>query len=185
MKIMSKVDIYTDGACLGNPGPGGWSFIIKYENGKTEEFNGSENHTTNNKMELTAAIKALTYIKEKTKVNIYTDSKYLKDGITVWINKWKLNGWKTSNKKNLKSPILPSHPESLNHLSRDRIFRIIIHRKNFDDRKPSEIILNTILKHLNTYLRYIFLDAPRDWFFLINLTYHHLTYHHLTYHHLT
>ena len=103
MKIMSKVDIYTDGACLGNPGPGGWSFIIKYENGKTEEFNGSENHTTNNKMELTAAIKALTYIKEKTKVNIYTDSKYLKDGITVWINKWKLNGWKTSNKKNVKN----------------------------------------------------------------------------------
>ena len=103
MKIMSKVDIYTDGACLGNPGPGGWSFIIKYENGKTEEFNGSENHTTNNKMELTAAIKALTYIKEKTKVNIYTDSKYLKDGITVWINKWKLNGWKTSNKKDVKN----------------------------------------------------------------------------------
>ena len=103
MKIMSKVDIYTDGACLGNPGPGGWSFIIKYENGKTEEFNGSENHTTNNKMELTAAIKALTYIKEKTKVNIYTDSKYLKDGITIWIKKWKLNGWKTSNKKNVKN----------------------------------------------------------------------------------
>jgi len=103
MKIMSKVDIYTDGACLGNPGPGGWSFIIKYKNGKTEEFNGSENHTTNNKMELTAAIKALTYIKEKTKVNIYTDSKYLKDGITVWINKWKLNGWKTSNKKDVKN----------------------------------------------------------------------------------
>ena len=103
MKIMSKVVIYTDGACLGNPGPGGWSFIIKYENGKTEEFNGSENHTTNNKMELTAAIKALTYIKEKTKVNIYTDSKYLKDGITVWINKWKLNGWKTSNKKDVKN----------------------------------------------------------------------------------
>ena len=103
MKIINKVDIYTDGACLGNPGPGGWSFIIKYENGKTEEFNGSENHTTNNKMELTAAIKALTYIKEKTKVNIYTDSKYLKDGITVWINKWKLNGWKTSNKKDVKN----------------------------------------------------------------------------------
>ncbi len=103
MKIMSKVDIYTDGACLGNPGPGGWAFIIKYGNDKTEEFNGSENHTTNNKMELTAAIKALTYIKEKTKVNIYTDSKYLKDGITVWINKWKLNGWKTSNKKDVKN----------------------------------------------------------------------------------
>ena len=100
---MYRVDIYTDGACFGNPGPGGWAFIIKYENGKTEEFNGSENYTTNNKMELTAAIKALTYIKKKTKINIYTDSKYLRDGITVWINKWKLNDWKTSNKKNVKN----------------------------------------------------------------------------------
>ena len=100
---MDKVDIYTDGACSGNPGPGGWAFIIKYRNGKTKEFSGSEKYTTNNKMELTAAIKAIKYFKKKIIINIYTDSKYLKDGITIWIKKWKLNGWKTSNKKNVKN----------------------------------------------------------------------------------
>ena len=100
---MDKVDIYTDGACLGNPGPGGWAFIIKYNNGKTKEISGSEKYTTNNKMELTAAIKAVRYFKKKIIINIYTDSKYLKDGITIWIKKWKLNGWKTSNKKKVKN----------------------------------------------------------------------------------
>ena len=100
---MDKVDIYTDGACLGNPGPGGWAFIIKYNGGKIKEFSGSEKFTTNNKMELTAAIKAIKYFKKKIIINIYTDSKYLKDGITIWIKKWKLNGWKTSNKKKVKN----------------------------------------------------------------------------------
>ena len=96
---MKKLDIYTDGSCFGNPGPGGWAFIIKDKNGKILEFAGSENHTTNNKMELTAVIKSLLYIKKNTILNIYTDSKYVKEGITNWINKWKLNGWKTANKK--------------------------------------------------------------------------------------
>ncbi len=100
---MDKVDIYTDGSCLGNPGPGGWAFIIKYRNGNIKEFSGSEKYTTNNKMELTAAIKAIKYFKKKIIINIYTDSKYLKDGITIWIKKWKLNGWKTSNKKKVKN----------------------------------------------------------------------------------
>ena len=100
---MDKVDIYTDGACLGNPGPGGWAFIIKYNSGKIKEFSGSEKYTTNNKMELTAAIKAVEYFKKKIIINLYTDSKYLKEGITIWIKKWKLNGWKTSNKKKVKN----------------------------------------------------------------------------------
>ena len=100
---MDKVDIYTDGACLGNPGPGGWAFIIKYNGGKIKEFCGFEKYTTNNKMELTAAIKAVKYFKKKIIINIYTDSKYLKDGITTWIKKWKINGWKTSNKKKVKN----------------------------------------------------------------------------------
>ena len=100
---MDKVDIYTDGACLGNPGPGGWAFIIKYNSGKIKEFSGSKKCTTNNKMELTAAIKAVEYFKKKIIINLYTDSKYLKDGITIWIKKWKLNGWKTSNKKKVKN----------------------------------------------------------------------------------
>ena len=100
---MEEVDIYTDGSCIGNPGPGGWGFIIKFESGKTKEYSGSEEHTTNNRMELTAAIKATKYFKKKTKINIYTDSKYLKEGITIWIKKWKINNWKTSNKKNVKN----------------------------------------------------------------------------------
>ena len=100
---MDKVDIYTDGACLGNPGPGGWAFIIKYNSGKIKEFSGSEKYTTNNKMELTAAIKAVEYFKKKIIITLYTDSKYLKDGITIWIKKWKLNGWKPSNKKKVKN----------------------------------------------------------------------------------
>ena len=100
---MDEVDIYTDGACLGNPGPGGWAFIIKYNSGKIKEFSGSTKYTTNNKMELTAAIKAIKYFKKKITINIFTDSKYLKDGITIWIKKWRLNGWKTSNKKKVKN----------------------------------------------------------------------------------
>ena len=100
---MDKVDIYTDGACLGNPGPGGWAFVIKYNAKKIEKFSGSVKYTTNNKMELTAAIKANKFFKKKMIINIYTDSKYLKDGITIWIKKWKLNGWKTSNKKKVKN----------------------------------------------------------------------------------
>jgi len=100
---MDKVDIYTDGACLGNPGPGGWAFVIKYNAKKIEKFSGSVKYTTNNKMELIAAIKAIKFFKKKMIINIYTDSKYLKDGITIWIKKWKLNGWKTSNKKKVKN----------------------------------------------------------------------------------
>ena len=100
---MEKIDIYTDGSCIGNPGPGGWSFIIKFDNKKTKEFSGSENHTTNNRMELTAAINAINYFNKKVIINIYTDSKYLKEGITTWIKKWKINNWKTSNKNNVKN----------------------------------------------------------------------------------
>lgn len=100
---MEKIDIYTDGSCIGNPGPGGWSFIIKFDNKKTKEFSGSENHTTNNRMELTAAINAINYFNKKVIINIYTDSKYLKEGITTWIKKWKINNWKTSNKNDVKN----------------------------------------------------------------------------------
>ena len=96
---MDKVDIYTDGACLGNPGPGGWAFIIKYNSGKIKEFSGSEKYTTNNKMELTAAIKALEFLKVSSNVVITTDSKYVIQGITEWIHNWKERSWKTASKK--------------------------------------------------------------------------------------
>ena len=94
--------IYTDGACSGNPGKGGWAAIIL--DGKSQSsISGSENKTTNNRMELMAPIMALKKIKNKSEIIIYTDSRYVKDGITDWIKKWKLNNWKSSNKKPVKN----------------------------------------------------------------------------------
>ena len=104
-----EIKIYTDGACVGNPGPGGWAAIILLENEKKELF-GGEKLTTNNRMELMAAIKALEYCFEQEKkqpslklVRIFTDSTYVKEGITVWINNWEKNNWKTADKKNVKN----------------------------------------------------------------------------------
>ena len=96
------INIYTDGACSGNPGKGGWGVVI-LNNNKEILLNGGDQLTTNNKMELTAAIKALEYFKDKKDLIIYTDSKYVKDGIETWIINWKKNGWKTSTKKIVKN----------------------------------------------------------------------------------
>lgn len=89
-----KLEIYTDGACKGNPGIGGWGCLIKYGN-KRKEFYGFELNTTNNKMELTAVIKALSSIKQSTEIVVYSDSRYVIDGITKWVKGWKKNGWQT------------------------------------------------------------------------------------------
>ena len=104
-----EIKIYTDGACVGNPGPGGWAAVIFIENEKKELFGGTA-LTTNNRMELTAAIKALEYCNAQEgkqpslkQIKIYTDSTYLKEGITVWINNWEKNNWKTADKKNVKN----------------------------------------------------------------------------------
>ena len=104
-----KINIYTDGACVGNPGPGGWAAVIIKENEKKELF-GGEKLTTNNRMEITAAIRGLEYCLSEEgeqpslkEIKIYTDSIYLKEGITVWIEKWEKNNWKTSDKKNVKN----------------------------------------------------------------------------------
>ena len=99
---MKEIIIYTDGSCLNNPGNGGWAAII-IEDGIKKEISGSEKYSTNNRMELTAAIKALHAIGKDKKVKIYTDSKYLKHGIEEWINKWKNNNWKTTDKKDVKN----------------------------------------------------------------------------------
>ena len=97
-----KLKIYTDGACSGNPGKGGWAAII-LDDSNQSNISGSENNTTNNRMELLAPIMALKKIKRKSEITIFTDSKYVKDGITDWIKKWKLNNWKGSNKKPVKN----------------------------------------------------------------------------------
>lgn len=111
---MDKIVIYTDGGCRGNPGIGGWGVWLRY--GKHEKkLKGSQAETTNNQMELTAAIKALEAIKSKTiAIELYTDSKYVMNGINEWIDNWKAKGWKTANKKPVKNLALWQQLDSLN-----------------------------------------------------------------------
>ena len=98
-----KYKIYTDGACSGNPGPGGWAAIILANNEIKEMFFGNEKNTTNNQMELLAPIKAIEKFKKKSEISIFTDSTYVRDGITIWIKQWEQNGWKTTSKKPVKN----------------------------------------------------------------------------------
>jgi ribonuclease HI len=104
--------IYTDGACKGNPGPGGWGALLDYE-GKIKEINGYSANTTNNIMELTAVIKSLKELNRPCNIIITTDSNYVKNGITKWIHNWKKNGWKTANKKPVKNKELWENLDSL------------------------------------------------------------------------
>ena len=100
--MTQRVSIWTDGACSGNPGPGGWGAVLRY-GGHEKELKGGETLTTNNRMEMTAAIRALQSLKKPSQVTIHTDSRYLMDGATQWMKKWKSNGWKTSDKKPVKN----------------------------------------------------------------------------------
>jgi len=97
-----RVRIHTDGACSGNPGPGGWGAILAW-NDHERELKGGEPHTTNNRMELTAAIAALDALKRPCTVDLFTDSQYLRSGITTWITTWKRNGWRTAERKPVKN----------------------------------------------------------------------------------
>ena len=99
---MTKVTIFTDGSCSGNPGPGGWAAILS-ASGKSREMSGGEAHTTNNRMELTAAISALEALTRPSEVELHTDSQYLRNGISQWLKGWKRNGWKTADKKPVKN----------------------------------------------------------------------------------
>ena len=109
---MNKVEIFTDGACKGNPGPGGWGAILRY--GTTEkEIYGASKNTTNNIMELTAVIESLKNLKKPCELIITTDSKYVKNGITEWIHNWKKNGWRTAAKKEVKNKELWIELDSL------------------------------------------------------------------------
>lgn len=102
MTELPLVEIFTDGACRGNPGPGGWAALLR--NAKSErELSGGERETTNNRMELTAAIRALEALTRPCRVELHTDSTYVRDGITRWVHKWRLNGWRTSDRKPVKN----------------------------------------------------------------------------------
>ena len=131
-----EIKIYTAGACTGHPGPGGWSAIILTRD-KEKEISGGEKSTTNNRMELTAAIKALEYCLQKNKkeykienIKIYTDSVYLKDGITIWVNNWEKNNWKTADKKDVKNIDLWKQLKKLVKLVSIEWFWIKGHSKN-------------------------------------------------------
>lgn len=99
---MSRVEIYTDGACRGNPGAGGWGALLRHQ-GRERELFGGEPETTNNRMELTAAIRALEALKRHCKVSLYTDSQYVRMGITTWLADWKRRNWRTSDRKPVKN----------------------------------------------------------------------------------
>ena len=100
--MSERVTIYTDGACSGNPGPGGWAALLIFK-GREKELSGGEAVTTNNRMELTAAIKALETLSRPCAVDLYTDSQYVRQGVTEWIHGWKARGWKTADKKPVKN----------------------------------------------------------------------------------
>jgi ribonuclease HI len=102
MNELRLVEIFTDGACRGNPGPGGWAALLR-TGGKEREIAGGEPLTTNNRMELMAAIKGLQALKRPCRVQLHTDSIYVRDGITRWVHKWQRNGWRTSDKKPVKN----------------------------------------------------------------------------------
>lgn len=112
---LKRVTIFTDGACSGNPGPGGWGAILRF-NSTEKELSGGDAETTNNQMELQAAIQALKALKTPCFVDLYTDSQYLRQGITQWIHNWKRNGWKTADRKPVKNQPLWVELDSLVHI---------------------------------------------------------------------
>jgi ribonuclease HI len=110
--MSDSVVVYTDGACKGNPGPGGWGAVLRWKEHEKELF-GGERDTTNNRMELTAVIQALSALKSRCRVAVYTDSEYVKNGITTWIHGWKQRGWRTADKKPVKNVELWQRLEAL------------------------------------------------------------------------
>ena len=135
---MKHVDIFTDGACSGNPGPGGWGAILRY--GETvKELNGGEANTTNNRMELMAAISALQALKSPCEIDLYTDSVYVKDGITKWIHGWKKNGWKTADKKPVKNVELWQALELAQHIHKVTLHWVKGHAGHPENERADEL----------------------------------------------
>ena len=134
----NKVIAHADGACSGNPGPGGWGVILDY-NGTRKELSGGEAETTNNRMELMAAISALEALKRPCEVEMHVDSNYVKDGITKWIHGWKKNGWKTADKKPVKNAELWQRLETALHTHKVSWHWVKGHAGHDDNERADEL----------------------------------------------
>ena len=143
----NRIYIYTDGACKGNPGPGGWGALLKYKEHK-KEINGFSKNTTNNIMELTAVIESLLIIKQKSDITIITDSNYVKDGITKWIANWKTKGWKTSNKKPVKNKDLWKKLDDLSNNHNIKWEWVRGHTGNPGNERADQLANEAIIKNL-------------------------------------
>ena len=146
--MSNMIYIYTDGACKGNPGPGGWGALLQYNQHK-KEINGFSLETTNNIMELTAVIEALSIIKKTSDITIITDSNYVKDGITKWIDNWKKNGWKTANKKPVKNKELWEKLDSLRNNHNITWEWVRGHTGNPGNEKADELANQAIINNLS------------------------------------
>ncbi len=144
---MKKVVIYTDGACSGNPGAGGWGAILFYK-GSKKEISGFDPNTTNNQMELTAAIKALNSLKEPCEVELYSDSAYLVNAfLEDWVTKWQLNGFKSSNKKPVQNADLWQQIIELNNIHKIKWIKVKGHADNVYNNRCDELATGEISKH--------------------------------------
>jgi ribonuclease HI len=143
---MKQVDIFTDGACSGNPGPGGWAAILRH--GEVEkEISGFDKHTTNNKMEMTAVIEALKRLKEPCRVRIHSDSLYLQKGITSWIVAWKRNGWQTRDKKPVKNKDLWIALDELARQHKIEWIWVAGHSGHPENERCDELARKEIMRH--------------------------------------
>ena len=150
---MKQVDIFTDGACSGNPGPGGWGAILRYK-GTDKEISGGEKQTTNNRMELTAVIEALKLLKEPCEVTLWTDSKYVADGLGKgWAAGWKKNGWKKSDKKPALNPDLWDELLNLNDKHTIKIQWIKGHASHPENEKCDRMAVAESQKYLEYTLQ--------------------------------
>lgn len=140
---MKIVEIFTDGACSGNPGPGGWGALLRY-NHQEKTLSGGENPTTNNRMEMMAAIKALESLKYACEVHLYTDSKYVMDGITTWIHGWKKRGWKTAQKEPVKNADLWQQLEPLTQVHQVTWHWVKGHSGHIENERADELARNAI-----------------------------------------
>ncbi len=144
---MKKVVIYTDGACSGNPGAGGWGAVLFYK-GSKKEISGFDPNTTNNQMELTAAIKALNCLKEPCEVELYSDSAYLVNAfLEDWVTKWQLNGFKSSNKKPVQNADLWQQIIELNNIHKIKWIKVKGHADNVYNNRCDELATGEISKH--------------------------------------